>query len=145
MTCSSISDIQNWIGESDIKINSLILIKYVPNPIRHYSLIFSKSTPIYLKITQFSHFWRKLLQCRWLSELTEYVTNNRKSSARLYRYWWRMLEATFLVDNYKMLVTASAILVTIIHYLFILASGTNIQKMSSTTSHQHLPIVTNLK
>ena len=70
LTCSSISDIQNWIDESDIKINSLILIKNVPNPIRHYLLIFSKSTPIYLKITQFNNFSQK------------HLTTNC-------RYWWQ--------------------------------------------------------
>ena len=50
-------------------------------------------------------------------------------------------------DNFKMLVTVLAFLVTNIHYLFTLASGTNTQKMSpaSKFSHQHPQIVTNFK
>ena len=43
----------------------------------------------------------------------------------------------------NVLVTVLAILVTNIHYLFTLASGTNIQKMSPTLSRQ-LPLVTNI-
>ena len=64
----------------------------------------------------------------------------------LHRCWWRMLETKYVGDNYKMLVTVLAILVTNIHYLFTLASGTNIQKMSSTSkfNRQHPQIITNL-
>ena len=47
--------------------------------------------------------------------------------------WWRMLETKCAGDNYKMLVTVKGILVTNIHYLFTLASGTKIQKRSRTT------------
>ena len=48
-------------------------------------------------------------------------------------------------DNIKVLVTRLAILVTNIHYLFTLASGTNIQRMLPTSKfcHQHPKIVTN--
>ena len=65
----------------------------------------------------------------------------------LHRCWWRMLETKCVGDNYKMLVTVLAILVTNIHYLFRLASGTNIPKMppTSTFSHQHPQIVTNFR
>ena len=50
-------------------------------------------------------------------------------------------------DNYKILVTVLTILVFNIQYLFSLASGTNIHKMSSTSkiSHQHPKIVNKLK
>ena len=41
--------------------------------------------------------------------------------------WWQL----------KVLVTVLAISITNIHYLLILASGTNIQKMSPTLSHKH--------
>ena len=44
-----------------------------------------------------------------------------------------MLETKCVGDNYKMLVTVSAILVTKIHYLFTYFSGVNIQKMSPTS------------
>ena len=44
-----------------------------------------------------------------------------------------MLEANCVGDNFKMLVTVLAILITHIHYVFILASGTNIRKMSPTS------------
>ena len=56
-----------------------------------------------------------------------------------------MLETKCVGDNIKMLVTVLAILVTNIHYLFILASGTDIQKMSprSKFCHQHPKIVSN--
>ena len=57
-----------------------------------------------------------------------------------------MLETKCVGDNFKMLVTVLAFLVTNIHYLFTLASGTNIQKMSPTSkfSHQHPQIVPTL-
>ena len=56
-----------------------------------------------------------------------------------------MLETKCVGDNYKMLVTVLAILITNIHYPFALASGTNIQKISPTSkfSHQHPKIVIN--
>ena len=54
----------------------------------------------------------------------------------LHRCWWRMLTTNCVGDNYKMLVTVLAILVTNIHYLFTLASGTNIQKMSPTSQNR---------
>ena len=47
-----------------------------------------------------------------------------------------MMETKFVGNNYKMLVTALAILVTNIHF-FTLASGTNIQKLSPTLIRQH--------
>ena len=58
-----------------------------------------------------------------------------------------MLVTKCVSDNYTMLVTVLAILVTNIHYLFTLASGINIQKMSLTSKfcHQHPKIVTNFK
>ena len=55
----------------------------------------------------------------------------------LRRCWWRIMETKCVDDNYKMLVTVLVILVTNIHYLFTLASGTNIYKSSPTLSHQH--------
>ena len=50
-----------------------------------------------------------------------------------------MFETKCVGDNNKILVTILAILVTNIHYLFTLASGTNFQKISPTSkfSHQH--------
>ena len=50
-------------------------------------------------------------------------------------------------DNFKMLVTLLAILVTNIRYLLTLGSGTNFQKMSprSLFCRQHSKIVTNFK
>ena len=50
-----------------------------------------------------------------------------------------MLETKCIDDNHKMLVTVLAILITNIHYLFTLASGINIPKMSPTSKfcHQH--------
>ena len=65
----------------------------------------------------------------------------------LHRCWWRMLETKRVNDNYKMVVTVLAILVTDIHYIFTLASVTNIQKMSPTMKfcHQNLQIVINFK
>ena len=50
-------------------------------------------------------------------------------------------------DNIKVLVTRLAILVINIHYLFTLASGTNIQKISSRSKfcYQHPRIVINFK
>ena len=58
---------------------------------------------------------------------------------RFHQCWWRMLETKCVGDNYKMLATVSVNLVTSIHHLFTLASGTNIQKMlpTSKNSHQH--------
>ena len=58
-----------------------------------------------------------------------------------------MLETKCVGDNYEMLVTVLAILVTNIHYLFTLASGTNIPKMSPTSKfgYEHPKIVTNVK
>ena len=58
-----------------------------------------------------------------------------------------MFETKCVADNYKIMLTAFAILVTNIDYHFTLASDNNIQKMSSTSkfSHQHLQIVTNFK
>ena len=58
-----------------------------------------------------------------------------------------MLEMKCVGDNYNMLVTDLAIFVTNIHYLFTLATGTNIQKMLPTSKfcHQHQKIVTNYK
>ena len=49
-------------------------------------------------------------------------------------------------DYFEMLVTVLAILVTKIHYLFILALGNNIQTVSPTSTfcHQHQKIVTNI-
>ena len=49
--------------------------------------------------------------------------------------------------NFEMLVTVLAFLVTNIHYLFTLTSGTNIQKMSPTSkfNHKYQQIVTNFK
>ena len=66
---------------------------------------------------------------------------------RLHRCWWRMLETEFVGDNYMMLVAVLVILVANIHYLFTLASGTNIPKMSPTSKfcHQHPKIVINVK
>ena len=65
------------------------------------------------------------------SNITEY--QYRIGSEWLQRCCRRMLETKFDDDNNNMLVTVLAILVTIIDYLFTLASGTNIQKMSSTS------------
>ena len=58
-----------------------------------------------------------------------------------------MLETKSVSDNFKMLLTVLAFLVNNLHYLFTLASGTNIQKMSPTSkfSHQHSQIFTNFK
>ena len=58
----------------------------------------------------------------------------------LHRCWWRMLETKCVSDNYKMLVTVMAILVTNIHYVYIRFTNihkhrnffTNIQKLSQT-------------
>ena len=57
-----------------------------------------------------------------------------------------MLKTKRVGDEYKMLVTVSANLVTNIPYLFTLATGTNIQKMSSLSKfcHHHPKIVTNI-
>ena len=57
-----------------------------------------------------------------------------------------MLEKKCVGDNFKIWMTVLAFLVTNIHYLFTLASVTNIQKMSSTSrfSHQYSQIVTNI-
>ena len=41
-----------------------------------------------------------------------------------------------VTTTHKILVTVSAILVTIIRYIFTLASGTNIQKMSLTSTNR---------
>ena len=46
----------------------------------------------------------------------------------LHGFWGRVLETKCVGDNFKMLVTVLAILVTNILYLLTLASGTNIQK-----------------
>ena len=62
----------------------------------------------------------------------------------LHRFWWRMLETICVGDNFKMLVTVLAILVTNIHYLFILRPGTNIHKMSPTSQNRHQLLVTNI-
>ena len=75
-------------------------------------------------------------------------------------FWWRqfnnaggrlvtsILETKCVDDNYTMLVTvlAMTVLVTNIHSLFILASGTNIQKMSPTSKfcHQDPKFITKL-
>ena len=48
-----------------------------------------------------------------------------------------MLVTECVGENYKMLVTVLAVLVTNIYYLFTLASGTNIQKMSPTSKFCH--------
>merc|ERR1711917_72586 len=66
---------------------------------------------------------------------------------QLHGCWRRMLETKCVGDNYKMFVTILAILVTNIHYLFTLASCTNIQKMLPTSNfvHQHPKIVINFK
>ena len=65
----------------------------------------------------------------------------------LRRYWWRMLGMKCVVDNFKMLVTFLAILVTNVHYLFTLATDTNIQTMSPRSEffHQHPKTVANVK
>ena len=55
-----------------------------------------------------------------------------------------ILETTCVGNNFKILVTVSAILVTNIDYLFRLASGTNIQKMSPTSKFSHQIQVTNI-
>ena len=57
-----------------------------------------------------------------------------------------MLATKSVGDNYEMWVTALAILVTNVNYLFTLASGTDIQKTSlSKFSLQNPQIVTNFK
>ena len=56
-----------------------------------------------------------------------------------------MLETKCVGINFKMLVTVLAILVTNIHYLFTLASGTNIQKMSPTSLSPSILITTWMK
>ena len=71
----------------------------------------------------------------------------RNWSNRLHRCWWRMLETKCVGNNYEMLVTVFAIMVTIIQYLFTLALGTSIKKVSPTSKfcHQHQKIVINFK
>ena len=54
-----------------------------------------------------------------------------------------MLESRYVGDNFQMFMTVLGILVTNIPYLFALASGTNIKKMS--TASKLSKIVTNLK
>ena len=54
----------------------------------------------------------------------------------LHRCRWRILATKRVGDNFKMLVTVLAIFVTNIHYLFTLASDTNIPKSSSTLRRQ---------
>ena len=58
-----------------------------------------------------------------------------------------MLETKYVGDNFEMLVTVLVDFVTNILYLFALASGTNIQKMSpiSKFCHQHPKNVTSIK
>ena len=56
----------------------------------------------------------------------------------------RLLETKYVGDNFEMLVTVLADFVTKILYFLALASVTNIQKMSPTsTCHKH-PLVTNI-
>ena len=61
-------------------------------------------------------------------------------SERLHRCWWHMLETKCVGDNFEMLLTVLAIMVTNINYLFTLALGTNIKKI-----HQHRNSVTNIQ
>ena len=58
-------------------------------------------------------------------------------SKELHRCWWRMLETKCVGDNYNMLVTILAILITDIHYLFTLAVGN--QHRTSVTNIQTVP------
>ena len=78
----------------------------------------------------------------WAKICSSHFRNcSRKMKIRWHRCCWRMLETKCVGDNCEMF------LVINIHYLFSLASGTNIHKMSPTSkfSHQHQKIVNKLK
>ena len=83
--------------------------------------------------------WKKLTQKRFtLPSFLKIVMKTCTRFIWLHRCWWRMLETKYVGDfNFKIMVMVLAFLVTNIHYLFTLASGTKIQKMSPTLSHQH--------
>ena len=71
--------------------------------------------------------------------------NSAYTKIRLHRCWRRMLETKYVGDNFEMLVTVLAHFVTNILFLLLLASGTNIEKMSPISKFCHQHKVTNIK
>ena len=69
------------------------------------------------------------------------VYNNKAailvSSLQLHQCWWRMLETNCVGDNFRILVTVLAILITNIHFLLGLASSKPSVKSSTSQCHQH--------
>ena len=94
----------------------------------------------------------KLLYLYYYLKKLCYITHSKKYPQKYQKYFrlilhrclWRLLETKSAGGNYKTLVTVLDI--TNIHYLFTLASGTNIQRMLPTSKfcHQHPKIVTNI-